>query len=76
MHGNVWEWVWDAYQEDYEALGERDPVNNGQRGSTRVRRGGSWYNDAFYARAALRINDEPGNRLGVRLGFRLARSAP
>ena len=41
------------------------------RGSNRVKRGGSWNNDAQNARAANRNNDDPSNR-NNNLGFRLS----
>lgn len=43
-----------------------------KRGSSRVYRGGSWYNDPRYARVAVRGWRLPGGR-DVGLGFRLAR---
>ena len=45
----------------------------GERGSNRVKRGGSWNNDARNVRVANRNNNDPGNR-NNNLGFRLVSS--
>lgn len=74
MSGNVWEWVWDFYTENYKGAGRRDPVGP-ENGSRRVVRGGAWNYDAEYARVADRFGNEPGDR-DINVGFRLARSYP
>jgi formylglycine-generating enzyme required for sulfatase activity len=73
MHGNVAEWVLDAYQEKaYADAGTDNPVNSpGPSVSTpsaeiewptqlyrRAVRGGSWYDDAEYLRSAARYGSE------------------
>ena len=58
MHGNVAEWVLDAYQDDfYATLGEgpvRSPVNWPSELYPRVVRGGSWDDDPDRLRSASR----------------------
>jgi formylglycine-generating enzyme required for sulfatase activity len=71
MLGNVSEWCADAWDfgQGYESQARVDPLE--VRGPTRVLRGGSWYVQARYVRAAFRYGFRPGSRYGV-LGFRLA----
>jgi formylglycine-generating enzyme required for sulfatase activity len=71
MHGNVWQWVQDWYDSGYNGL-TADPQGPSS-GSSRVFRGGSWFNYARHARSAIRYNDSPGDRAGY-LGFRLVRT--
>lgn len=73
MHGNVWEWTWDWYQESLGSTAVIDPYGP-STGSHRVFRGGSWNYSAGNCRAAYRHHGTfPGNR-GSNGGFRLARS--
>ena len=74
LSGNVWEWVWDWYVESYKSAGSQDPTGPAS-GSRRVVRGGSWVNDAGFARVAYRGGLAPAYR-GDFVGFRLARSYP
>ena len=74
LSGNVWEWVWDWYADSYKATGGQDPVGPAS-GSFRVVRGGSWFDDAGFARVAFRIRHAPSSR-AIFVGFRLARSYP
>ena len=56
MSGNVWEWCQDLYN---------------PKGSYRVFRGGSWYNNAANCRVTSRYFDSPTSTISS-LGFRLA----
>ncbi|MEA3417310.1 MAG: formylglycine-generating enzyme family protein, partial [Thermodesulfobacteriota bacterium] len=71
MHGNVWEWCQDRFG-DYSSGSVTDPKGPSS-GSGRVRRGGSWFNDAGYCRSANRSYNSPGLHF-FSLGFRLSRT--
>ena len=74
LSGNVWEWVWDWYQGNYEALPPTDPIGPAS-GSNRVIRGGSFLDVARDQRVADRGKDDPkAPSLGV--GIRPVRSIP
>jgi formylglycine-generating enzyme required for sulfatase activity len=68
MHGNVWEWCEDWYDE--QLRGGVDPKGPPQ-GVRRVIRGGGWRDVAVGCRAAIRYGRVPGDR-GDALGFRPA----
>jgi formylglycine-generating enzyme required for sulfatase activity len=63
MHGNLWQWCEDAYQPYIEG-GKTDPFIPGIDRSARVLRGGSWFNDPRFCRAAARDWIAPGFRNG------------
>ncbi len=64
MSGNVWEWCSDVYK-PYAC-----DTKNKTEGRYRVLRGGSWYSNAPYCRAAARDRNEPAHRYRF-IGFRL-----
>ncbi|MBN2092487.1 formylglycine-generating enzyme family protein, partial [candidate division KSB1 bacterium] len=74
MHGNVWEWCLDWYDEKYydecKKLGIVENPQGLATGSDRVYRGGCWSGEAQYCRSALRDSDSPEDRDDF-LGFRL-----
>lgn len=71
MLGNVYEWCVD-WSDTYDIEMEHDPRGPAD-GPGRVVRGGSWYVDARYIRAAIRNIHRPACRCD-NVGFRLARS--
>jgi len=74
MHGNVWEWVEDAWHVNYQGAPEDGSVWSSGGDMKRVLRGGSWYViDPVILRSAYRIWFLPDDRNGY-FGFRVART--
>ena len=69
MSGNVWEWCydWDG------TVDNETPVDGTSSGSSRVYRGGSWYDNAYFASVSYRTGIYPYGRF-VSLGFRVVRA--
>ena len=74
LSGNVWEWVWDSYQSNYQVLPATDPIAS-STAADRVTRGGSWSFSATLARVAKRGSSSP-TYSDYNLGFRFVRSNP
>ena len=72
MHGNVWEWVQDAWHDNYNGAPTDGSAWEAPAGAGRVLRGGSWDYLARFCRSAYRLNFQPdfGNDF---TGFRCAR---
>ena len=74
MHGNVWEWCGDWYDEKYydicKAKGTAENPEGPTQGSNRVVRSGSWNSIARNCRTANRDYGSPVSRF-ISIGFRL-----
>lgn len=73
MHGNVWEWVQDCWNENYEGAPADGSAWTPGDCSGRVLRGGSWYTDPGSLRSAIRFSYTTGFRFSG-FGFRVLRS--
>ena len=71
--GNVWEWVEDCWNENYEGAPTDGTAWTRGNCSIRMVRGGSWLNEPSFLRSAVRGGVPTGNRYYY-VGFRVARS--
>ncbi|MEN8445983.1 MAG: formylglycine-generating enzyme family protein [Cyanobacteria bacterium J06555_13] len=76
MHGNVWEWCADYFHNNYEGA----PIDGkawfeGEDGSFRIIRGGSWDVNPTLCRSAFRSFYPPEVRFNI-VGFRVSCSTP
>jgi formylglycine-generating enzyme required for sulfatase activity len=72
MVGNVWEWVADCWNADYESAPDNGSAWTTPECSKRVNRGGGWGNPVSTMRLSNRDGD-PQNAQSDALGFRIAR---
>jgi formylglycine-generating enzyme required for sulfatase activity len=73
MHGNVAEWCWDWYGEDYYGRSPRQDPRGPDHGRHRVLRGGSWLLNESGCRSASRFYLTADQRTSF-AGFRVART--
>ena len=71
--GNVWEWVEDCWNGSYSGAPTDGSAWESGDCSRRVVRGGSWDDEPWYLRSALRFRFTSGFRY-VNVGFRVART--
>ncbi|MEA5466431.1 formylglycine-generating enzyme family protein [Leptothoe sp. PORK10 BA2] len=66
MHGNISEWCADDYHDSYqEAPSDAKPWKSADAQSSKVIRGGSWFNDTPFCRSASRDKNSQTGRSNV-----------
>ena len=73
VHGNVWEWTQDCWNDDYTGAPTDSRAWETGQCDHRVLRGGSWGDVPWVLRSADRGKNEPGAR-DPKIGFRIART--
>ena len=73
IHGNVWEWVQDCWNDNYQGAPRDGSAWESGDCSLRVLRGGSWINTPGFLRSANRIRTVT-RRSSSQFGFRVART--
>lgn len=75
MSGNVREWCWDWYDENYYIRSPQENPKGPAYGSYKVTRSGSWYGRPEYLRCAYRYYLRAPAYREHYIGFRICRSA-
>ena len=75
MNGGVWEWTDDCWRPNHDHAPTDGSASTTGDCSGRVLRGGSWRNDADYARVTSRLRYDYNVRYSTN-GFRVARDLP
>ena len=73
MSGNVMEWCYDFYRDDYYAETKRNNIFGPDTGTEKVARGGSWFTSNLLCRSTFRMAYPPNSR-GGSIGFRICRT--
>ncbi len=73
MHGNVWEWVEDCWNDSYSGAPANGDAWLSGDCSQRILRGGSYDDFPYDLRSAIRVGNAAGDRSSS-LGFRVART--
>lgn len=71
MHGNIWEWTNDWYDE-YDVNKKTNPKGP-DTGTKKVNRGGGFYDPAWRCRSAYRAGGDPPENSGAGISFRIAK---
>ena len=72
IHGNVWEWTADWFDENYYEVSPENNPSGPETGSQKVARGGSWSTDLEFISLTNRFNRDP-NQGYDNTGFRCVR---
>jgi formylglycine-generating enzyme required for sulfatase activity len=78
MHGNIWEWCEDNWQDNYEYVpGDGSAYSEESSDNTHALRGGSWFHNPNDCRSACRLRnytDSCNNFVGFRVVYAPART--